>query len=106
VLASLAVAPSEFHGGGPLTGTVTLEQAVKTDTIVGLIASQTARTKPGTAVALPQASVPATVTVPANAPSAAFQVKTSPLPAGAVSNTMAISASAVNTKTVIVTFLP
>jgi len=104
VLASLTVVPGIVQGGSSAAGTVTLEQPVSTDAIVGLGATQTARTKASSTVPLPQASVPATVTVPANQLSATFPVTTSPLPAGAVSHTMTIVANAVNTKIAPLTF--
>ena len=76
ILNSLSVLPSTIQGGSVSHGTVTLVQAVPTDTLVGLAAVE-----PGTHFPLPGsestvASVPPSVTIPAGRTSAGFLITT------------------------------
>ncbi len=76
ILSSLSVLPATIQGGNVSHGTVTLVQAVPTDTLVGLAAVE-----PGTHFPLPGsessvASVPPSVTIPAGRTSAGFLIST------------------------------
>jgi hypothetical protein len=77
VLQSLTIFPTSVTGGGSSTGTVTLEQAVPTDTLVGLAALEPGAGPfgpPGTAS--PVASVPSSITIPAGTSSQRFTITT------------------------------
>ena len=104
VLADLSVPKYEVSGGSTVTGTVSLQSVVSEDTVVALRVSPTVRTRPGSPVPLPEASVPPSVPIPAGTLSADFSITTKPLPAAGSDHTVSISANAFVTKTAILTF--
>ena len=84
ILASLAFVPNRVAGGGTSTGTVTLDGNAPS---TGAVVSLTTITNPGNI-----ASMPPTVTIPANARSANFTVVTNLVPA----NTFSVIRSSYN----------
>jgi hypothetical protein len=81
ILSSLRIFPQTVTGGNPGRGTVTLIQAVPTDTVIGLAALEWGTGPiplPGNASSV--ASVPASVTIRAGQTSATFTITTSHVP--------------------------
>jgi hypothetical protein len=79
IIASLSLSTTTVVGGGIVIGTVTLVEAVSTDTLVGLGASAVGSAVPSPQSSSAEASVPATVTIVAHSMSATFPIKTKPL---------------------------
>ena len=98
---SLTLFPDHVTGGQSTSGSVTLEKAVPTDTLVGLAAVESGRTPFG-----PQSSVvrvPSSITIPAGGTTGSFRIQTSVLSPPTVSRTATIMAGAVTTKFALLT---
>lgn len=104
VVKGLTLNPATVVGGHSSQGTVTLESPVGTNTIVGLAALETGSAPgPHSGHESAIASVPPSVTVPANQASATFTVKTTDVVLPAVTRTATIVAGAVVTKSAVLT---
>ncbi len=78
VLANVSVG-TPIAGGLATSGSVTLERAVTTSTIVTLATAPTVRVKAGSSVVLPVAHVPPSVTISSGSTTANFAITTEPL---------------------------
>ncbi len=96
VLHSLTLFPSTIKGGIPVHGTVTLEHAVNTDTVVGLAAVDSGAHIPIPGSESPYAHVPASLIIPAGGTSATFQVTTSHIPSGSSKHVTIIAGAVVS----------
>lgn len=97
IIKSLTLFPSTIKGGGTTHGTVILEQAVATDTLVGLGA------KDGGGLPQPgggstEATVPPSITIFAGNTTGMFPITTKPLNPGVLKKTVTIMAGAVAMK--------
>jgi hypothetical protein len=97
ILASLSLLPATIPGGDTTHGTVTLEEAVDTDTVVGLAAIDGGMLpRPGAGSSVASVQSP-TVTIPRTRTSTEFAIRTERLPARE-SRAVTIVAGAVVTK--------
>ncbi len=96
ILQSLTLFPTSVQGGAPSRGTVALEQAVPTDTLVGLaVSSGIVLRAPSNSPSL--ASVPESITIPAGRTAGGFEITTKQ-PASRQTETVTIMAGAVTVK--------
>jgi len=98
IIASLTLQPATVTGGGTGRGTVRLERAVPTDTVVGLAATDAGSGHlplPGQGSST--ATVPDSLTIRAGSTSGSFVIRTTTVPRG-TRRTVTIMAGAVTTK--------
>jgi hypothetical protein len=98
IISSLTLYPATVIGGAPSHGYVTLQQAVPTDTLVGLAALPPGVLLPGPGGGSAVASVPSSITIPAGQTTGGFQVTTKPLAPHSPAAHVSILAAAVTTK--------
>lgn len=103
ILSSLTLSPSAVPGGAPSHGIVMLEQAVSTDTLVGLAALPEGLHLGGAGQGSTEAAVPSSITIPAGGISGFFEITTKSLPAGTGSVGVTIIAAAVTVKYALLT---
>jgi hypothetical protein len=98
IISSLTLYPTTVVGGAPSRGTVTLEQAVPTATLVGLAALSGGAHLPIPGSGSDVASVPPSITIPAGEITGGFEITTKPLAPHSPPDDVSILAGAVTTK--------
>lgn len=99
ILATLTLTPATVTGGGTVRGTVTLQHAVPTPTVVGLAAADSGTPHPPRSGQNTSAiaHLPESITIPAGSTTGTFTIRTSPVARGS-RHTVTIIAGAVDTK--------
>jgi hypothetical protein len=98
IISSLTLHPATVVGGAPSRGTVRLEQAVPTDTLVGLAALSGGAHLPIPGSGSDVASVPPSITIRAGQTEGGFEITTKPLAPHSAPKDVSILAGAVTTK--------
>ena len=97
-LKALTLFPDNVVGGNSSTGTVTLEEAVPTDTLVGLAAVESGGHLPLPGQGSSVVRVPSSITIAAGRTTGSFRIQSSVLSPPTLTRTATIMAGAVTTK--------